>query len=419
MRPDLDGVERSRAPRDLLAFDRDPYTKTLAAEVLEVAEEGGRPYVILSDTVCFPEGGGQPADRGWLDGHPVVDVQRVGDEIRHYLEKPLEIGPARLELDWDRRFDLMQQHTAQHLLTAIALGRFGWPTTSFHLYEQVSDVELEVPRLTASDLEALEGEVAAEIRAARPIATGWVSPQTYGQMKVRSRRLPAGHTGDIRLVEIAGIDLNTCGGTHLRSTSELECLKLLATDSCRGGKGTRLHWVAGGRARRRLGEHELRATALRQLLGTRDDDLADVVRLKLDQLREVERQLKATRAKLARSLAKELRGTDTVLTEAHLEGLDLGFLQQLARLVVADGATGIIFLTADHQGDRSFVVAAGDSSPVDLVAAGKEVAEVLGARGGGRDKMFQGKAPSLKHRAAALERLQLWARSTGASSGVF
>ena len=244
------------------------------------------------------------------------------------------------------------------------------------------------------------------------MVAGWVSPETYGELEVRSRRLPAGHTGDLRLVEIAGIDLNTCGGTDLRNTSEIESLKLLGTESCRGGKGTRLHWVAGGRVRRRLGDHEQRATALRQLLGTRDDQLAEVAGLKLEQLKESERELKTTRGRLAKALARELRlqatGAGSALVDAHFEGVDLGFLQQVARALAAEGFGGVVFLTAERQGDRSFVVAAGEAWPGEVVAGGREVAESLGARGGGRDKMFQGKTPSLKHRTDALERLARW-----------
>lgn len=419
MQPVLDSVRSSRRTGDRLAYDLDPYRASLEGEILEVGDDAGRAYVVLADTVFYPEGGGQPADLGSIDEWRVVDVQRVDGEIRHYLEpgsgSAPRLGPTRLELDWERRFDLMQQHTAQHLLTALALARFGWPTTSFHLYDQVSDIELGVTELGRDDLEALEAEVAREIRAARPVVAGWVSPETYGQLEVRSRRLPAGHSGDLRLVEIAGIDLNTCGGTHLRNTSEIESVKLLGTESCRGGKGTRLHWVAGGRVRRRLGDHEQRAAELRQLLGTRDDQLAVVAGLKLEQLKESERELKATRTRLARSLARELRlqaaGDELALVEAHFEGVDLGLLQQVARTLTAEGFGGVVFLTAEHHGDRSFVVAVGDAWPGDVIAGGREVAESLGARGGGRDRMFQGKTPSLKHRTDALERLARWARA--------
>ena len=111
-----------------------------------------------------------------------------------------------VELDWARRFDHMQQHTAQHLLTAVAADRFGWPTTAFHLGEHVSDVELDVAAIDEEQLRSLENAVAAEVRAARPVTARRVSRDEYERTDVRSRGLPAGHAGDVRLVEIDGVD---------------------------------------------------------------------------------------------------------------------------------------------------------------------------------------------------------------------
>ena len=210
----------------LPAYERDPWLRELDVEVLETGVEAGRAWARLSDTVLFPEGGGQPADGGWLGEVPVDDVQRREGEVVHYLASAVAPGPGTLRLDWTRRFDHMQQHTAQHLLSALAADRFGWETTSFHLGEVTSDVELAVAALPPAGLAELEEAIAAEVRAARPVSTRRVPPEALPGLAVRSRGLPAGHVGDVRLVEIAGLDLNTCGGTHLASTAEIECVAL-------------------------------------------------------------------------------------------------------------------------------------------------------------------------------------------------
>jgi len=124
----------------------------------------------------------------------------------------------------------MQQHTAQHLLTAVAADQFGWQTTAFHLGAHVSDIEVDVKSIGKSELRLLEETVAVEVRAARRISARRVSPDEYEQMEVRSRGLPPGHSGDVRLIEIEGIDLNTCGGTHCVSTAEIEAIALLGTE---------------------------------------------------------------------------------------------------------------------------------------------------------------------------------------------
>ncbi len=385
------------------AYERDAFAATLETRVLHAGESEGRPFVVLEDTVLYPEGGGQPCDRGTINGVAVLDVQKRDGEIRHVLASPLPEGPASLRLDWARRFDHMQQHTGQHLLTAVAQDRFGWQTTAFHLGAAVCDIELDVSSPSPTDLDRLEEAVAAEIRAARPIAARRVGPEAYAREAVRSRGLPEGHTGDIRLVEIAGVDLNTCGGTHLRHTGEIEALKLLGTEPIRGG--TRLFYVAGGRVRARLGAHEARNGALRALLGAPDADLAPTAQAKLEQLQAAERRLRKLEEELAEVQAAALAARPEPLVEAHLEGRDMAFLQRLARQVLAAAPAKAVFLTAEQCGQGLFLLAAGEASTLEVPVLGRAVAEVLGAKGGGSGRTFQGKAPGLSARAEALARL--------------
>jgi len=388
----------------LPAYERDPCATALETRILGCGEEKGRPFVVLEDTVFYPEGGGQPCDFGTVNGVAVVDVQKRPGGLRHFLEVALPEGPASLRLDWTRRFDHMQQHTGQHLLTAVAQDQFRWGTMAFHLGTQVCDIELDAPAIPAAALDDLETAVAAEIRARHEISARWVSPEGYGQEPVRSRGLPEGHTGDIRLVQIAGVDLNTCGGTHLRHTGEIEALKLLGTESIRGG--TRLFYVAGGRVRHRLRAHELRNAALRTLLGAPDEDLVQALQVKLDQLLTLERRSRKMEEELAEHQAAALAALPGAFTEAHLEGRDMAFLQKLARGILALAPAKALFLTAETGGQGIFLLAAGEASDLDVPAAGRAVAELLGAKGGGAGKTFQGKAPSLAARAGALARLR-------------
>ena len=388
------------APR---AFEREPYLTELSVRVAETGIENGRPWAVLDDTVFYPEGGGQPADRGLLGGVPVLDVQVVDGAIRHLLASPVSEGPFELQLDWNRRFDHMQQHTAQHLLTAVAADRLGWETTAFHLGPETCDVELAVASVGAGDLLRLEDEVAAEIRAARPVTQRRVRPDEMGSLPVRSRGLPEGHEGDVRLVEIEGIDLNTCGGTHLRATSEIEALKLLGTEKLRGG--TRLFFVAGGRVRRRLGGHEERSGRLRVLLGAPDSGLAEAVEAKLAQLSDVQRALRAAEEALADAKAETLAAGEGPVADAHFDGYDLAFLQRVGKRFTTIGVPGIAFLTGSKDGAGAFLLAAGGTSTVDVRSLGAAVADVLGGRGGGSGKLFQGKG-SLAARKEALGMLR-------------
>lgn len=388
----------------LPAYERDPYATSLETRILRCGVAQDRPFVLLEDSIFYPEGGGQPCDLGTINGVAVLDVQKHDGELRHTLEAPLPEGPAALRLDWARRFDHMQQHTGQHLLTAVAQDRFTWETTAFHLGAAVCDIELAAGSITLRDMEVLEEAVAAEIRAARPISARRVSPEAYGREAVRSRGLPEGHTGDIRLVEIAGVDLNTCGGTHLRHTGEIEALKLLGTEPIRGG--TRLFYAAGGRVRSRLGAHEARNAAFRTLLGAPDEELAAALRTKLDQLQAAERRSRKLEEELAGTQAAALAAQPEALVEAHAEGRDMAFLQNLSRQILAAAPAKAVFLTSDLDGQGIFLLAGGEACALDIPALGKTVATILGAKGGGSGKGFQGKAPSLAARAEALARLR-------------
>ena len=381
-------------------YEREPRRTELEATVVRFGEEAGIPYVVLSDTILYAEGGGQPADRGTVGGVPVVDVRRSHNEILHFLAGPVTASTVTVELDWDRRFDHMQQHTAQHLLTALAQDRFGWETTAFHLGEEVSDIELDAAAITKHQRLELEETVAQEIRAGRTIRGRRVSQEAYLELPVRSRGLPDGHSGSVRLVEIDGIDLNTCGGTHCGSTGELEAVKLLGTEAVRGG--TRLFYVAGGRVRRLLGEHHHRNARLRALLGMPDAELVEGVGQKLEQLKEMTRALRNTEEELAIALAAGLIAEPSVPLEAHWPHRGLPFLQRVARELQRRAPECLVLLTAGEGEGGSFVVAAGPDAGVEVAEVGTRIAEILEGRGGGAGGIFQGRANALSRRDEAL-----------------
>ncbi len=223
---------------------------------------------------------------------------------------------------------------------------------------------------------------------------------------------PAGEAGSVTVVVplsgspvfIEGIDLNTCCGTHLRSTAEIEVVKLLSTESLRGG--VRLTFVAGGRARVRLGRFEVQNAALRAALGAPDEGLVEAARDRVARLVHSERRVRSLLAELAEASADALGEGSAALVSGHWEGKDGAFLSAVAKRFVERHPGRAAFLTATEGERLSAVIVAGEGfpvEPVDWQSAGRDAMALLGGRGGGTGRLFQGKAPVQKSAAAARE----------------
>ena len=341
-----------RAP----AYERDPFLRTLETVVLETGVEEGRPWAVPEDTLFYPEGGGQPTDRGKIGEAAVLHVEKREGRILHFLDRPVERGPARCFLDWERRWDHMQQHTAQHLLTALAEDRFGWKTRAFHLGPEVCDIDLDAPHLSDKERIRLEEEAAREVGAARPIRVRYVEAGELESLQVRTRGLPEGFEGPVRLVEIEGLDLNTCGGTHLPDTARIGAIALLGTEPMR--RGTRLFFVAGERVRRRLRWREDAFGRLRSLLGVGDEEVPAAVEARLEKIKELVKDRKKLLALAARLEGEALAGGEGPFAAGHYPWGDSEslFLTVKAALEVSPGK--VFFLTAGEKEEGFFQVQA-------------------------------------------------------------
>jgi len=226
----------------------DPYTRRFTARIAAAGEHHGRPAVELEATWFFPEGGGQEADRGRLGPSAVVDVQ-AGDDGRvwHVVEGPA-LDPYlehEAELDWARRFDHMQQHTGQHVLSAAFERELGLATLSSHLGEERSSIELDARDADWRAIERVERAANAVIWDNRPVLRHWVDDEGVKRFALRK---PPRFTGRIRIVEVPDWDVSACGGTHTERTGEVGMVKIVRWEKVRGN--VRFEFLCGGRALR-------------------------------------------------------------------------------------------------------------------------------------------------------------------------
>ncbi len=191
----------------------DPYLAEFQAEVAECTPEG----VYLAATAFYPTSGGQPFDLGHIGDAKVIDVIDEGDRIRHVIEGSVVPGPATAKIDWTRRFDHMQQHTGQHLLSAVLHEYFGITTVSFHLGTDESTIDIDTASFDADRWRAAEDHVNRIVFENSPVTVSYhdAADETTGLRKATER------TGTIRVVSIGGIDKSACGGTHVRRTGEI------------------------------------------------------------------------------------------------------------------------------------------------------------------------------------------------------
>jgi Ser-tRNA(Ala) deacylase AlaX len=355
--------------------------------------------VVLARTPFYPEGGGQPADHGHIGEARVLDVQTVGGEVVHTTDAAVA-GAVTAQVDPERRTDHTQQHSAQHLLTACFEDGFGAATVGFHLGETTTTIDLDRD-LPAAAVRAAMDRANALIREARPVRAEVVSLEEYAARDVRSRGLPEGFTGDVRLVGIEGVDLNTCGGTHVRTTAELQVIVVVRTERYKGG--LRVHFLAGERARRAQEAALAREAALSKALTAGVDDHVPAVKKLLDQAKSGAKARKALLRELGTLLGAELARGERNPVHLHRDEADPGLLKAIADTATAARPELRMLLTGgEPKGPGVFLVAGPDAA---VSAAGPDIAAALQGRGGGRGGRFQGKAQDLSGTPAALAAL--------------
>jgi Ser-tRNA(Ala) deacylase AlaX len=369
----------------MFAFQQDSYRTELRSEVVSCTPEGGAYDVILRDTIAFAESGGQPSDAATLEHSKVLELRLENGAVVHRVGRSFEVGDhVSVSIGWRRRFDFMQQHSAQHLITAVAEDRFGWRTTSFHLGDDYSAIELDVADVLPAELARLEAEVNEHVRAGRPIESRWVSQADYASLEVRSRGLPTGHVGDVRLVEIGGVDVNTCGGTHVRATGELQLVHFTRIEPARGG--SRIVFLAGERVRSSLAHSIVRERALGDALSVGPDDFLSRIEALEEARKSASRDAENAWGMWSTEVAARLSQEKSPVMMIDLESSRMDLLAKLAE-------------SADPEGERLFFGTAGGDSIVFLLRGpeqqvnelGPAVAHALGGRGGGRAGRYQGK----------------------------
>ena len=385
-------------------FYQDPYRRQFEARIVERLRVGHRPGVVLDRTCFYPTSGGQPHDTGTLEGIPVVDVfEREEDKaIVHVLASELEGETVRGEIHWARRFDHMQQHTGQHILSQAFLQVLGAETVSFHLGAEASTIDVDRAPLTAAQLDEVEARANEVVFADRSVRTYFVGQEELTRLPLRK---PPVVTGPIRIVEIEDFDYSPCGGTHCRRTGEVGLIKITRAERRR--QETRVEFLCGWRALADYRRKNRTVNELAQRFSVGTWELREAVERLAAEAKACRRELKAARERLLDYEAAELwaeaeRCGDFRLVKRAFAGRSGDEVKRLAmRLAEREGCVALLGLREEGKA-RLFFARSADLA-CDMGVLIGEACRIVGGRGGGRPHLAQGGGPDAARIEEALD----------------
>ena len=365
-------------------YYEDAHQRTFTARVASCAP-GKHGFDVVLDRTCFyPEGGGQAGDTGLLGGVRVTDTHERDGEVVHYCESPLEIGAEVAgEIDWDARFERMQLHSGEHILSGLAHKHFGYENVGFHMGSDVVTIDFD-GELSWEQLLEIEREANRAVAANYKVTATFPAEDVLKTLEYRSK---LELTENVRIVEIENTDICACCAPHVNSTAEVGTVRILTAERRRrGGDGVRITMLCGLDAF----EHEVIIDAnnaeVSTLLSAKRTETAAAVRRLLSE----NEKLKARAAELSRELAR-IKAEAIEPTEGNIclfeNALDEPALRALVNEAVKKcSGVAAVFSGSDEAGYRYII----GSRNIDLRKASKSINSGISGRGGGSPEMIQG-----------------------------
>ena len=379
----------------------DSYCTSFSARVVERLSWDGHPAVVLDRTAFYPASGGQPADRGTLGGVELLDavVREEDDAAVHVLERSADGTGVQGEVDWARRFDHMQQHTGQHILSAAFEQVLDAETVGFHMGVETCTIDLNVARLDSKTIEPVETLCNRVVWEDRPVNTHFVGPDELAALPLRR---PPTLDGPVRIIEIAAsapgsqraFDVNPCGGTHVAHTGEIGLIKVVRLDY--RGDETRVEFLCGGRALRDYRAKNGIVSQLSARLTVGQMELDQAVERLQGEAKQLRQDLRRARKQLLEVEADELaeaavaHGPYRVVLRVW-QGREPGELRALAQKLARCSATVALLAGIDQRAHLCF--ACSEGLDVDMASLLREACAELGGKGGGQPQLAQGSVP--------------------------
>lgn len=366
------------------------YTDKFKASVLLLEKRGDGSYgVVLDRTAFFPESGGQGADHGSIAGGEVFDVHIKDEVITHYVR--FENDPTGLlgsevpcSVDFDRRYDFMQQHSGEHIFSGVVMEHFGYENVGFHLSENIVTMDYN-GKLSPEELIRIEDMANEAIRANHKVNAYFPDPEELSKLDYRSK-LEASEMGEVRIVSIDSVDICACCAPHVKSTGEVGLLKIL--DCANYKSGVRITIVCGERALRDYRQKHERLLDLTHLLSVPIEGINEAV----EKLKASKEELEAGIKSLEEASLKSLEaGCDTALPVLFCKISDTNLVRASVNRLLEGAEAYALAFNGDDEHGYSFILASKKDDATDML---HRLSESLDIKGGGSRKMVQGKTPA-------------------------
>ena len=375
---------------DQYRYYTDPACDSLSTRILNTEENDGKWLIELEDTIFYPEGGGQPADRGTISGQEILDVQKSGDRILHCCAARPEAGDeGDVELNLYRSFrdHYCVQHTGQHLISSL-LHKRGAATASVHLGQEECAIEVEGAELSPETLTEVEEAANREIRAARPVRAIWL--ERAEELASYDLRGSTDKTQKIRLVEIEGLDVNACGGLHVNNTAELGLIKFAGQEKKRGRQ--RLIFKIGEPAYRDYFRRFDELNRISTLLSTGPYDCAGRLEAVMNEKKEENRLIRLLTEKEAERTARELASSVCCyppLLIKQVDSISPEFFRALVKYLSSE--EDLSFLICARDGERlNWALHLPRHKALSFNEFKTRCLSLIDGRGGGRGPLWQG-----------------------------
>ena len=366
----------------------DSYLRKFRAVVTERSADGRRIY--LDRTAFYPASGGQPHDTGSIAGVPLLEVEDEGERIAHVVAAAVDGDEVDCRIDWERRFDHMQQHSGQHLLSAVFVERFGIATVSFHLGQDSSTIDLETAALDPARVLEAERRANEAVCENRPVAVSFEDAA-----ETRDLRKPSERAGTLRVVSIEGLDRSACGGTHVARTGEIGPILLRKLERIRNT--TRVEFLCGGRAVGRARADFDALSRVAQMVSGSLDEAPGLVAAQFEAARNADKLRRKLEADLAQYQGRELYSAtapDEAGVRRVLRRQPSGNLEDLRAIAQSFTAQAKAVFVAALDEPPALLLAVSADSGVDAGKLLKAALTQAGGRGGGNQRMAQGSLPS-------------------------